>query len=191
MEKLRLQNARSFAISRKDAAEVEKIDAQLNQLLANAEHNGSYSKTRKDEAVTAIIERVNERNRKANLEQVRKAEQVESERKRRERKLAASANGTATPPVRRYKGMLDSRFVTLLNLSRLSCVSFILTFVWCSLACLRYLQAWYPRNPRNTVKDSPCDPSISLASASFRNQGLEHSGSGRELRSLRPRFSRD
>lgn len=65
---------------REDFAEVAEIDAKL------AEDAG-----RKPEKVEKedVLARVNERNRKANLEAVRKAELLEAERKRRERKFAS------------------------------------------------------------------------------------------------------
>ncbi|KAJ3553338.1 hypothetical protein NM688_g3667 [Phlebia brevispora] len=106
VEKTRLLNARAMAVSRNDTAEIEQIDAQLAQLLGDSE-----SRTpRREEPASDVIAKVNERNRKANLEAIRKAEQFEADRKRRERKLAASANGTATPPAERLRSKaLDSR----------------------------------------------------------------------------------
>jgi hypothetical protein len=41
--------------------------------------------------------KVNERNRRANLEATRKAEQMEAERRKRERKLAAAARASNSP----------------------------------------------------------------------------------------------
>ena len=106
--------ARQLALKRNDTAEVEQIDAKLAELLASAEAN-SPSRRTKEENASDVLARVNERNRKANLEAIRKAEQLEAER-RRQRKLA-SANGTATPPADRLRPKaIDSRFVVFLLL---------------------------------------------------------------------------
>lgn len=86
--------ARTLAIRRQDAAEVEVIDAQLLELAAREEPGHA-----RQEATTDMLAKVNERNRKANLEAVRKSELIEVERKRRERKLAAAHGGSgATTP---------------------------------------------------------------------------------------------
>ena len=107
LEKSRLHQERQLAVRRNDPADVERIDAQLAQLLGDSDH-ATRTTTNSD---NEVIARVNERNRRANLEAVRKAEILEIERKRRERKLAASANGTATPPDRRRSKALNSRLV--------------------------------------------------------------------------------
>ena len=88
MERSRLQQARTLAIRRQDYAEVAQIDAKLAELQANAP-----AKSR-EESSTDVLAKLNERNRRLNQEQVRKAERAEMERKRRERQLRA---GTATP----------------------------------------------------------------------------------------------
>lgn len=87
MERSRLNQARTLALRRQDYTEVEAIDQQLSELPAAAS---------RDEDISDMLAKVNERNRKANLEAVRKAELQEAERKRRERK-AARAVGTPTP----------------------------------------------------------------------------------------------
>lgn len=84
LERSRLNQARTLAIRRQDYTELAAIDAQLAALTPVSSANGAG----RDEDATDILARVNERNRKANLEQVRKAEIAEAERKRRERKLA-------------------------------------------------------------------------------------------------------
>lgn len=100
--------ALQLAQRRNDTAEVEQINAKLAQLLAANPHHASRHS---DETTSDILAKVNERNRKANLETIRKAEHLEAERRRRERKLAG-ANGTATPPADRLKSKaLDSRLV--------------------------------------------------------------------------------
>lgn len=89
MERSRLNQARTLALRRQDYTEVEVIDQQLSELPAVAT---------REEDISDMLAKVNERNRKANLEAVRKAELQEAERKRRERKVqAARAVGTPTP----------------------------------------------------------------------------------------------
>ncbi len=111
VEKTRLLKARSLAVGRNDTTEIEELDAKL-ALLGDVDNRPA----RKEEAEGDVIAKVNERNRKANMEAIRRAEQLESERKRRERRLAAHANGTATPPTDRLRSKaLDSRFVTILT----------------------------------------------------------------------------
>jgi len=89
MERSRLNQARTLALRRQDYTELEAIDQQLSELPAVAS---------REEDISDMLTKVNERNRKANLEAVRKAELQEAERKRRERKShAARALGTSTP----------------------------------------------------------------------------------------------
>ncbi|KAG6915157.1 hypothetical protein DXG01_012974 [Tephrocybe rancida] len=94
MEKSRLMQARTLAQRRQDGKEVAEIDLKLAELVA--------SQPQKDEGID-ILAKVNERNRKANMEAVRKAELAESERKRRDRKLAASGTQTPVDPSARLK----------------------------------------------------------------------------------------
>ncbi|KAI0772759.1 plus-3-domain-containing protein [Trametes elegans] len=86
MERSRLHQARTLAARRQDYAEVAQIDAQIAELAAVA--------PAREESSSDILAKLNERNRKANQDAVRKAERAELERKRRERTLRA---GTATP----------------------------------------------------------------------------------------------
>lgn len=90
MERSRINQARTLALRRNDYAEVAEIDAKLAELGANESPNKNRSET------VDMLAKVNERNRKANLDAVRKAELAETERKKRDRKLAASG-GTPTP----------------------------------------------------------------------------------------------
>ncbi|KAF8056914.1 hypothetical protein FPV67DRAFT_1529440, partial [Lyophyllum atratum] len=91
MEKSRLTQARTLAQRRHDYAEVAEIDAKLVEL------GGVVQPQLRDDTID-LLAKVNERNRKANTEAVRKAEIAEAERKRRERKLAAAGGtGTLTP----------------------------------------------------------------------------------------------
>jgi RNA polymerase-associated protein RTF1 len=91
MERSRLNQARTLALRRQDFKEVGAIDQQLSELPA-------ATGTREEE-ISDMLAKVNERNRKANLDAVRKSEIQEAERKRRDRKLqaAARASGTSTP----------------------------------------------------------------------------------------------
>lgn len=102
IEKQRLNQARNLAMRRNDLVEVAQIDAQLTAM------GGSDSGAREASSKLDELARLNERNRRANLDAARKAGQLEAERKRRdrERKLAALASGTATPD--RIKALKDS-----------------------------------------------------------------------------------
>jgi RNA polymerase-associated protein RTF1 len=87
-ERSRLNAARTLALRRNDPDEVKEIDEKLAEL-------SEAVKPRHTEDSADLLTKVNERNRKANTEAVRRAELAEVERKRRERKLAAA--GTAVP----------------------------------------------------------------------------------------------
>lgn len=125
MEKSRLMQARTLAQRRNDYNEVAEIDAKLAELVT--------SQPAKDETVD-LLAKVNERNRKANMEAVRKAELAEVERKRRERKLVASGTATPVDPSARLKikpRLFDiatptSRFVFSYNRILLQCTHRIL-----------------------------------------------------------------
>ncbi|KAI0922796.1 hypothetical protein AcV5_009677 [Taiwanofungus camphoratus] len=98
IERSRLTQARTLAIRRQDWAEVAIIDRQLEELAASAPARDESREEKQSHS--DILAKVNERNRKANLEAVRMAEMREAERKRRERKLLAAGGGTprsATP----------------------------------------------------------------------------------------------
>jgi len=85
-----LHQERTLALRRQDYSEVSKIDAKLAEDAAKHEPS-------KSEPVVDKLALVNERNRKANMEAVRKAEMAEAERKRRERKQGGQSKGTPTP----------------------------------------------------------------------------------------------
>ncbi|KAI0752664.1 plus-3-domain-containing protein [Daedaleopsis nitida] len=103
MERSRLQQARTLAIRRQDYAEVEAIDAKLVEVTASLP-----SRETKEESSSDILAKLNERNRRLNQEQVRKAERAEMERKRRERQLRA---GTATPTAVDAVGRLKAKML--------------------------------------------------------------------------------
>lgn len=92
LERSRLIQARTLAQRRHDFAEVEEIDAQLAELAASSTDRLSNPRDAED-----MLAKVNERNRRANMDAVRKAEIAEADRKRRERKLAAANGGTVVP----------------------------------------------------------------------------------------------
>lgn len=115
MQRSRLTQAKTLALRRQDYVEVADIDAKLKELPV------IQTAREEEESLGDKLAKVNERNRKANLEAVRKAELLEAERKRRERKLHAAGSGVATPsdPSARLKTIPrtfndTSRFVLLL-----------------------------------------------------------------------------
>ncbi|KAF9238923.1 hypothetical protein BU15DRAFT_88171 [Melanogaster broomeanus] len=84
MERSRLMQAKTLAVRRQDYTELAEIEAKLEELPCPS--------------LADKLAKVNERNRKANAEAVRKAELMEAERKRRERKLAAAGGSTSLTP---------------------------------------------------------------------------------------------
>ncbi|KAI0672359.1 plus-3-domain-containing protein [Trametes maxima] len=102
MERSRLLQSRTLAMRRQDYQEVDEIDSALAKLSALAPARDAQ----REESSSDILVRLNERNRKANMEAVRKAERAELERKRRERSLRA---GTATPTLSDAAGRLKAK----------------------------------------------------------------------------------
>ena len=84
MERSRLNQARTLAQRRNDWNEVAEIDAKLAEEAAKTSEKEPRAGNVQD-----LLAKVNERNRKANMEAVRKAEMAEIERKKRGRKLLA------------------------------------------------------------------------------------------------------
>lgn len=93
LERARLTQARTLAMRRNDRQEVATLDVQLADL---AFENPSEP----TEDASALLAKVNERNRKSNLEAIRRAELQEAERKRRERRLGTP---TALDPSARLR----------------------------------------------------------------------------------------
>ncbi|KAL0581688.1 RNA polymerase-associated protein rtf1 [Marasmius crinis-equi] len=103
-ERARLIQERTLAQRRQDYKEVDEIDAKLADF--DAQHgtgsNGASRegtpglKSHKDDK-SDVLAMLSEKNRKANAEAVRRAELMEAEKRRRERKLAMSGSGTVTP----------------------------------------------------------------------------------------------
>lgn len=93
MERSRLNQARTLAQRRNDWSEVAEIDAKLAEAVRTSEQEHPP----RTDNVQDLLAKVNERNRKANMEAVRKAEMAEVERKKKERKLLAQNGGRSTP----------------------------------------------------------------------------------------------
>ncbi|KAH6910707.1 hypothetical protein BKA70DRAFT_1271306 [Coprinopsis sp. MPI-PUGE-AT-0042] len=95
LEKQGLHQARSLALKRQDYKEASEIADKISELeiRIHGSSNGASPKKAVDDK-DEILRRVNERNRKANLDAVRRAEVAESERKRREREATAKAAAT-------------------------------------------------------------------------------------------------
>ncbi|KAG2007226.1 hypothetical protein CC2G_014939 [Coprinopsis cinerea AmutBmut pab1-1] len=95
LERSRLSQARSLALKRldhKEAAELEdKIAALEAQINGPSGGTASNSPRKAADDRDEVLRRVNERNRRANVESVRRAELAESERRRKEREMAAKA----------------------------------------------------------------------------------------------------
>ncbi|OJA11412.1 hypothetical protein AZE42_05742 [Rhizopogon vesiculosus] len=99
LQRSRLVQAKTLALRRQDYAEVTEIEAKLAELPAIA----TPARNEGGESLSDKLAKVNERNRKANLEGIRKAELMEAERKRRERKMNASGTATPADPSARLK----------------------------------------------------------------------------------------
>src|ERR1700710_1349223 len=99
LQRSRLIQAKTLAQRRQDYVEVAEIEAKLAELPAVA----TPARIEGEESLSDKLTKVNERNRKANLEAVRRAELMESERKRRERKMNASGTATPADPSARLK----------------------------------------------------------------------------------------
>ncbi|KAF9269503.1 plus-3-domain-containing protein [Marasmius fiardii PR-910] len=94
-ERARLIQERTLAQRRQDYKEVGEIDAKLAEF--DAQHGTPGIKSQKEDKGD-VLAMLSEKNRKANAEHIRRAELVEAEKRRRERKLALSGqSGTSTP----------------------------------------------------------------------------------------------
>jgi len=92
LERSRFMQERTLALRRHDYAEVEEIDAKLKEAS-----KASSPPVKQHDGAADLLAKVNERNRKANVDAVRRAELAESERKKRERRLQTRNGGTPTP----------------------------------------------------------------------------------------------
>jgi RNA polymerase-associated protein RTF1 len=93
MERSRLNQARTLAQRRNDWNEVAEIDAKLAEAAART---SEQKQTPQPGNVQDLLAKVNERNRKANMEAVRKAEKADIERKKG-RKMLAQNEGKSAP----------------------------------------------------------------------------------------------
>uniref|UniRef100_A0A0W0F0V2 Plus3 domain-containing protein n=1 Tax=Moniliophthora roreri TaxID=221103 RepID=A0A0W0F0V2_MONRR len=94
LERSQLQQAKTLALRRQDFKEVAEIEAKLAEFESRNVREGTPNGQDKAD----VLAMLSEKNRKANAEAVRRAEMMEAERRRRERKLASSGkSGTATP----------------------------------------------------------------------------------------------
>ena len=111
LEKARLTQARTLARRRNDKAEVAILDAQLAELAVESRP----VQPEPTEDVSALLAKVNERNRKSNLEAIRRAELHEAERKRRERRLGTPTVFDPSARLRTVPRMFASRYGYLVH----------------------------------------------------------------------------
>jgi len=97
---------RMLAVRRNDKQEVAMLDAQLAELAVES----PPAKPEPTEDTSALLAKVNERNRKANQEAIRRAELQESERKRRERRLGTPTVPDSSGRLLTAPRMLNSRY---------------------------------------------------------------------------------
>lgn len=106
LERARLMQARTLALRRNDKAEAAMLETQLAELAVES----APAIPEPTEDASALLAKVNERNRRANQEAIRRAELQEAERKRRERRLGTP---TALDPggrLRTVPRMFGSRY---------------------------------------------------------------------------------
>jgi RNA polymerase-associated protein RTF1 len=103
LERARLEQARKLALRRNDKEEVRMLDNQLAELAVE-------SPPSKSEPANDVLAKVNERNRKANQEAIRRAELQEAERKRRERRLGTPTVLDPSARLRTVPRMFASRY---------------------------------------------------------------------------------
>jgi RNA polymerase-associated protein RTF1 len=104
LERARLMQARTLALRRNDREEAAVLDAQLAELVVEC------PPAKSEEGATALLAKVNERNRKANQEAIRRAELQEAERKRRERRLGTPTVVDPSARLRTVPRMFASRY---------------------------------------------------------------------------------
>lgn len=154
MERSRLMQARTLALRRQDYVEVDDIDAKLKELPVQS------TREEEEESLADKLAKVNERNRKANLEAVRKAELLEVERKRRERKLHATGSGVATPSdpsarLRTIPRMFNDTSRCVLSPLSLTSLDFVMYIVTCRIRSPRAGQVRDAQRDRNARHRTP------------------------------------
>lgn len=106
LERAKLTQERNLALRRNDKEEVAKLDIQLAELAVESPPVQSEP----PESSSALLAKVNERNRKANHEAIRRAELQEAERKRRERRLGTPTIVDPSARLRTVARMFASRY---------------------------------------------------------------------------------
>jgi RNA polymerase-associated protein RTF1 len=106
LERARLTQERTLALRRNDKAEAAMLDARLTELAVESPSVQSEP----TEGSSALLAKVNERNRKANQEAIRRAELQEAERKRRERRLGTPTALDPSARLRTVPRMFASRY---------------------------------------------------------------------------------
>jgi RNA polymerase-associated protein RTF1 len=105
LERARLMQARTLALRRNDKAEVAILDAQLAEFAVET----APVQPEPTEDVSILLAKVNERNRKANTEAIRRAELQGAERKRQERRLGTPTVFDPSARLRTVPRMFASR----------------------------------------------------------------------------------
>lgn len=103
LERARLEQARKLALRRNDKVEVAMLDSKLAELAVE-------SPPARSGPTEDVLAKVNERNRKANQDAIRRAELQEAERKRRERRLGTPTVLDPSARLRTVPRMFASRY---------------------------------------------------------------------------------
>jgi len=106
LERARLMQERNLALRRNDKEDAAKLDIQLAELAVESPPVHSDP----PESSSALLAKVNERNRKANHEAIRRAELQEAERKRRERRFGTPTIVDPSARLRTVPRMFASRY---------------------------------------------------------------------------------
>jgi len=106
LERAKLTQERNLALRRNDKEEVARLDIQLAELAVES----PPVQLEPAESSSALLAKVNERNRKANHEAIRRAELQEAERKRRERRLGTPTIVDPSARLRTVPRMFASRY---------------------------------------------------------------------------------
>ena len=93
-----LTQERNLALKRQDYKEAAQIEQEI-EALANAQQATNGKRERGETTHADVMARVNERNRKANLDAVRRAEAEQAARKRQERRAVAAGAVAGIPMI--------------------------------------------------------------------------------------------
>lgn len=130
LERSRLTQAKTLAQRQQDHRAVEQIDEELTRLNETA---GSTTRVAREETTMDMLAKVNERNRKANVDAVRQSELLMVERKKRARMLAASgppAPGSPVPQDPSVRLKTIPRTFNPASPSRFVCIIIVLYFLY-------------------------------------------------------------